>query len=140
MAGKKRPKVGIAVLVIKDGKVLLGKRKGAHGAGEYASPGGHLEYWESIEECAKRECMEEAGIKIRNVRLVRLSNLKRYSKKHYVDIGLVADWASGIPKVLEPKKCAGWDWYDLNKVPYPLFGAIGQTLESLKSGKNFFDS
>jgi len=30
----KRPKVGVGVIVIKDGKVLLGKRKGAHGAGE----------------------------------------------------------------------------------------------------------
>lgn len=123
MAGKKRPKVGVAVLVFKDNKVLLGKRKSAHGAGEYASPGGHLEYWESIEQCAKRECLEE----------------ERYGKKHYLDIGLVADWASGTPKVMEPKKCAGWDWYDLNEVPGPLFGAIWQSFEALRTGKNFFD-
>lgn len=37
---EKRPKVGVGVMVWKDGKVLLGKRKRAHGAGEYASPGG----------------------------------------------------------------------------------------------------
>lgn len=136
---KKRPKVGIAVLVFKDNKVLLGKRKNTHGAGEYASPGGHLEFYESIKQCAKRECREEAGIEIKNIKLIRISNLKRYGGKHYLDVGLTADWASGEPKVLEPKKCAGWDWYDLQKIPRPLFGAIEQSLESLKTGKNFFD-
>ncbi len=30
---KNRPKVGIGVIIIKDGKVLLGKRKNAHGEG-----------------------------------------------------------------------------------------------------------
>ena len=35
-----RPKVGLGVMVMKDGKVLLGKRKGSHGAGEYVWPGG----------------------------------------------------------------------------------------------------
>jgi ADP-ribose pyrophosphatase YjhB (NUDIX family) len=38
MADELVPRVGIGVIVLKDGKVLLGKRKGAHGAGEFASP------------------------------------------------------------------------------------------------------
>ena len=42
-------RVGIGVIILKDGKVLLGKRKGSHGAGEYAFPGGHLEYMESFD-------------------------------------------------------------------------------------------
>jgi 8-oxo-dGTP diphosphatase len=42
------PKVGIGVVVVKEGKILLGKRKGSHGNGEYAGPGGHLEYLESF--------------------------------------------------------------------------------------------
>ncbi|RLC15632.1 MAG: DNA mismatch repair protein MutT, partial [Deltaproteobacteria bacterium] len=54
-----RPLIGVAAIVIKDKKVLLGKRKNAHGAGTWAFPGGHLEYKESIEECAKREVFEE---------------------------------------------------------------------------------
>ncbi len=52
---EQRPRVGIGVMVMKDGKVLLGKRKGSHGAGEYAWPGGHMEYMESFEDVAKRE-------------------------------------------------------------------------------------
>lgn len=139
MAGKKRPKVGIGILVLKKGKVLLGIRRDTHGKGEYAFPGGHLEFWESIEECAKRECREEAGIEIKNIKFLRISNMKKYGGKHYLDIGLRAQWKSGEPKVLEPDKINDWNWCDLDNLPRPLFGAIEHTLESLKSGKNFFD-
>ena len=139
MAGNKIVRIGIGIFVFKNGKVLLSKRKGSHGAGEYASPGGHLEFGESIIECAKRECREETGIEIKNVRFLRLSNLKQYAGKHYIDIGLAADWKSGKPKVLEPEKAESWDWYDLNNLPKPLFGTIKAYLKALKTGKNFFD-
>lgn len=33
-----RPKVGVGVAIIKDGKVLLGKRKNAHGEGTWSFP------------------------------------------------------------------------------------------------------
>lgn len=131
-------KVGIGILVFKDGKVLLGKRKESHGKGEYASPGGHLEFGESVEECIKRECLEEAGIKIKNVKFLRFSNMRKYGK-HYADIGLTADWESGEPKALEPHKMEKWDWYELNNLPKPLFGHITDSFEALNSGKNFFD-
>lgn len=139
MTANKQIKVGIGVMVFKKGRLLLTKRKGSHGAGEYASPGGHLECGESFVECAKRECREEAGIEIKNVRFLRLANLKKYQQGHYVDIGLAADWKSGKPKVLEPEKAEGWDWYDLDNLPKPLFETIKASLNALKTGKNFFD-
>jgi 8-oxo-dGTP diphosphatase len=139
MEEKQRPKVGIGVMIFKDNKVLLGKRKNSSGAGEFAWPGGHLEFGESFEDCAKRETMEEAGIKINNVRFLRLMNFKNSSGKHYADIGLVADWASGDPKTMEPEKCEGWDWYNLDNLPQPLFGPVPSYFESLKTGKNYFD-
>lgn len=134
-----RPKVGIGVMIFKDGKVLLGKRKNSHGAGEYAYPGGHLEHMESIEACAKREVMEEAGIEITNVKFLRLMNFKT-GEKHYVDIAVTAEWLSGEVKVMEVEKCEGWDWYGLENLPSPLFGAIPQSVEAFKTGKIFFDA
>lgn len=140
MAARNIIKVGIGVLVFKGSKVLLAKRKGSHGAGEYAFPGGHLEFGESFVNCARRECREEAGIEIKNIKFLRLLNLKKYAGKHYVDIGLVAQWKSGKPRVLEPQKATEWNWYDFNKLPKPMFQTINSYFDALKSGKNFFDS
>ncbi len=133
-------KVGVGVMILKDGKVLLGKRKGKHGAGEYAWPGGHFEYMESFEDCARREVKEETGMEIDNVRFLRLLNLKAYAPKHYVDIGLIADWKSGEPQLTEPEKCEVWDLYDLDKLPTPLFKTLETYIEAYKTGKNFFDN
>ncbi len=139
MDDKKKPLVGIGILIVKNNKVLLTKRKGSHGAGEYASPGGHLEFEESIIDCVKREVLEETGIKIKNIQFIRISNIVRY-RKHYLDIGLTADWASGDPTVLEPDKAGIWEWYDINNLPKPLFLPIKHTLQALKTNRNFFDS
>jgi 8-oxo-dGTP diphosphatase len=136
---EERTKVGVGVMIFKDGKVLLGKRKGSHGAGEYSFPGGHLEYLEGFEECARRETLEESGIEIKNVKFLWLKNTAFYTPKHYVHIGLIADWESGEPKNLEPEKCEGWDWYDLNNLPKPLFRLSETTFEAYKLGKNYYD-
>ena len=136
---EQRPKVGIGVLIFKDGKILLGKRKSSHGEGEYAATGGHLEYMESFEDCAKRETREEAGIEIENVRFLCLSNVTRYAPKHYVDVGLVADWKSGEPENREPDKREGWDWYDINNLPEPLFGIMPLYIEAFKTNKQYYD-
>ncbi len=125
--------------ILKDGKVLLGKRKGSHGEGEYAFPGGHLEYMESFENCAKRETLEECGIEIENIKFLFLANVKKYYPKHYVHIGMIADWKSGEPKVLEPDRSENWDWYDLNKLPEPIFEFCKLSIDSYKTGKNYFD-
>lgn len=132
-------KVGIGVMIMKDGKVLMHRRKGAHGEDTYAWPGGHMEYMESFENCAKRETMEEAGIEITNIRFLRLMNLKDYAPKHYVDVGLVADWKSGEPRMMEPDKGDDWCWYDLDNLPQPLFATIPSYIEAYKNGRYFYD-
>ncbi|HVZ12264.1 MAG TPA: NUDIX domain-containing protein [Patescibacteria group bacterium] len=133
-------RVGIGVLILKDNKVLLTQRRGSHGAGEWAFPGGHLEYMESYEECARREVREEAGIEIKNVRFQLLANVKKYGNKHYVHIGLVADWKSGVPKQLEPDKSGEWFWFELYKLPKPLFEMCKLSFKSLATGQTYFDS
>jgi len=47
--------------------------------GEWSFPGGHLEYMESFEDCAKRETREECGIEITNIRFQFLSNVIKYA-------------------------------------------------------------
>lgn len=134
-----KPKVGVGVMILKEGKVLIGKRKGSHGEGEYAFPGGHLEYLESFENCAKREVKEECGIKIKNIRFQYLANIIKYKPKHYVHIGLIADWENGEPKVLEPEKSESWSWYDIDGIPRPMFEMCQMAIDSYKSKAKYYD-
>lgn len=134
-----RPKVGVGVMVMKDGKILLGLRKGAHGENTYAWPGGHMEYMESFEDVVKREVKEETDLEVDNVRFLRLYNLKEYAPKHYVDLGFLADWKSGAPTVMEPDKCERWDWFDMDNLPSPLFATIPSFIEAYKTGRNYWD-
>jgi len=134
----KKPLGSVSVVVMKDEKILLGKRKGSHGAGDYAAPGGKLDWQESFEDCAKRELMEEVGVEIQNIRFLRVLNYKFY-EKHFVDVGLIADWKSGEPKILEPEKCEEWGWYDLDNLPSPLVQGFEVYIEAYRTGKNYFD-
>ena len=140
MEQEQHTKVGIGVMVFKEGKILLGKRKGSHGASQYAFPGGHLEYMESFEETAIRETLEECGIELQNIKFQFVMNLVAYAPKHYVHLGFTADWKSGQPQVLEPDKCESWDWYDLDNLPSPLFTTCEFAVRNIKTGENYFDA
>jgi 8-oxo-dGTP diphosphatase len=58
----------MGVLVMRRGRVLLGRRRGSHGEGYYAAPGGHIEFGESFEQAARREVREETGLEIADLR------------------------------------------------------------------------
>ena len=141
MESENRPKVGIGVMIFKDGKILLAQRKGSHGAGEWAFPGGHLEYMESFYDCIQREINEECGIGVKDFRFNFVANVKHYAPKQYVHVGLIADWANGDPKLLEPDKfMSEWGWYDIDNLPKPLFRQCELAIEAYKTGKNYFDA
>ena len=133
------PMVGVGVMIVKEATVLLGQRKASHGNGEFAFPGGHLEYMESFEDCAKRETYEECGIEIGNIRFQFIANVTTYAPKHYVHIGLVADWQGGTPKQREPASSHPWDWYELNRLPQPLFEMCRLGIESYQTGRHYYD-
>ena len=119
---EKRPQIGIAAIVLKKGRVLMHQRKNAHGDGTWSFPGGHLEFGEAWEACAKRETREEAGIEISNVRFGTVTNdIFKREGKHYITIFMLADWKSGEAKVMEPDKCVRWEWVEWNKMPKPRF-------------------
>ncbi|MEZ0230803.1 MAG: NUDIX hydrolase [Planctomycetota bacterium] len=134
MAGTEaRPLVGVGVFVVEDGRVLLGQRRGSHGAGSWALPGGHLEWGESIEACARREVLEETGLELAEIRHGPFTNDVFPEGKHYVTLFVVAERAAGEVKLLEPQKCARWEWFSWSALPDPLF----LPLESLrKTGFN----
>lgn len=130
MEEKNKPKVGIGVIVVKDGKVLLGKRKGSHGDGAWAPPGGHLEFFETLEDCAKRETKEETGIAIKNIQKFAYTNdIFLTEQKHYITCFLKADYDSGDVRVMEPDKCEEWKWFSWGEFPVPIFISFGNLLK-----------
>ncbi len=116
------PQVGVAVLIVQDGKILLGLRKGAHGANSWAPPGGHLEYGETFAECGAREVLEETGLEIDGLTFCACTNdIFEQEQKHYVTIFMIAHDVAGVIELKEPDRCAEWRWFDVKDVPSHLF-------------------
>ena len=124
-------RVGVGVYVIRNGKFLIGKRLNSHGENSYACPGGHMEFGETWEETAIREFLEETGLKIENPRFLGITNdIFEEENKHYITISVLADCPEGEPEILEPNKCSGWHWVDLNNLPKEKFTALENLLKS----------
>lgn len=128
---KRKPQIGVGVVVVKQGKVLLGKRKGSHGEGEWSFAGGHLEFGESVEGCASRELAEEAGLQAISLQLGPWTEDVMEIDKHYITIFAFVHTFEGEPKLLEPHKCEGWEWFDWNSLPSPLFMPIRSLIKKL---------
>ena len=119
-------RVGVGVLVqdpMDPTKVLCGIRRGSHGAGLLALPGGHLELYESWQDCARREVLEECGLELEEAEcsFAHVTNDPMPAEeKHYVTIFIMAKCKVTDPpqqaQTLEPHKCQGWNsysWQDL---------------------------
>ena len=123
------PRVGVGVILIRDGRVLLGKRRNAHGAGSWQFPGGHLEFGETIAACARREVREETGLQLGPVQLGPYTNdVFTAEGRHYVTLYAIAPAPLGEPEVLEPGKCVCWHWFGWSRLPDPLFLPIRNLL------------
>jgi 8-oxo-dGTP diphosphatase len=109
------PRVGVGVLLVKNGdEILVGKRKGSHGSGFYALPGGHLEFGETWEQCAVREAEEETGIRLKESSVTFATvnnNVMTEENKHYITIFMRADVPPETQGAnMEPHKCETWLW------------------------------
>lgn len=126
-----KPRVGVGIIIIKDNKILLGKRKGSHGSGYYAPPGGHLEFKETVEDCAIRELAEETDLKSLSMKLGPWTQDIIDGEKHYITLFTIITKFEGNPQLLEPEKCEGWDWYSWDNLPSPLFLPLNSLIENL---------
>lgn len=119
-------------------RIYCGIRKGSHGAGSLALPGGHLEMYESWSGCARREIHEEMGISIDNVEFCHATNDIMLSEhKHYVTVFMKSTCTPGAtPRNMEPEKCQGWkaySWQELKDIHEQdgskLFGPLAKLVE-----------
>lgn len=144
MKEKKKVGVGFGVMILKDGKLLLGKRHEdpekasslLNGAGTWTMPGGKLDFGETFEDGAKREVLEETGITLGQIDVICV-NQDMVENAHFVTIGLFSEVFSDEPKVMEPDEITEWQWFDLNNLPSPLYFPSAKVLENYKQKKFF---
>ena len=118
----KTPRIGVGVIVRRDNKILVGRRINSHGEGQWAFPGGHLEFGETPETCARREVLEETGLTLDDLQPGPYTNdIFTAEGKHYITLFMIADSSTGEPEVMEPDKCLEWQWYRWDELPEPLF-------------------
>lgn len=144
MSDKPRVGVGFGVMVLKEGKVLLGQRhvdpekadSELHGEGTWTMPGGKFEYGESFSEGAARELMEETGMKLVSSKVLCVNN-DRNEHAHFVTVGFLCEEFEGEPNVMEPDEITRWEWFDINSLPKPLFFPSERVLECYREQKFF---
>jgi 8-oxo-dGTP diphosphatase len=119
--------IGVSVgmmLVNEKGEIFLSKR--SHNAtnekGCWETPGGAVEFGETLEEAVKREIREEYGIEIQLVKQFPAENhIIPNEKQHWVATTFLARLKSSQkPKIMEPEKCDAIGWFSLDNLPKPL--------------------
>jgi ADP-ribose pyrophosphatase YjhB (NUDIX family) len=66
------PKVAVAVIVPREGGIVLGRRAIDPGLGAWSFPSGYVDRGEVLEEAAAREVLEEIGLEVAIENLVGL--------------------------------------------------------------------
>ncbi|MBW3003656.1 NUDIX domain-containing protein [Candidatus Woesearchaeota archaeon] len=125
-----KPRVGFGLMILKHGKILLGKRhedptkadSELHGEGTWTMPGGKLEFKESFEDAAYRETLEETGVKISktHLKLISLTN-DIVQDAHFITMGFLCTEFEGEPSVMEPDEITEWMWFDIDNLPTPMY-------------------
>ena len=139
---KKRLGTGFGLMLIKKGKILLGKRhedpakadSELHGEGTWTMPGGKFEYGETFAQGAKRELEEETGIILKKAKVICV-NCDKNEYAHFITIGFLAEEFEGEAKVMEPDEITEWKWFDINNLPNKVFPPSTKILKCYKENK-----
>jgi len=137
-----RPHVGVGVLLIRNKKLLLVKRKYNPDAGYWSIPGGHLDLGERVRKAAEREAYEETGFKVKATKLAGIIDKIMYDGEgnveyHYVLLNYFVEQIEGDENQ-EP--IADDDALDARFVPfnelksYNLTKSLVELLKQLKIG------
>ena len=123
------------LLLIKDGKILLGRRCNTeYMNGMYMVPAGHVEAGEPLTAAMVREAMEEIGIAIHpeDLKLVHtMYRPKSDETGERLDFFFTAAKWEGIPVNNEPEKCDKLDWFQLENLPGNIVPYVKLAIENI---------
>ena len=128
-------RVGVGVMLLAPGGYVLLRRQGSHGSGEWSFPGGHLEYGETVLECAQRECLEELGVELKDATVMPLftEDLFPSHSRQYITL-YVTGWCEAAPKIMEPHKASQIKSLSIgDSLPDPIFSGVTAAWEYKKN-------
>jgi 8-oxo-dGTP diphosphatase len=87
-----------------------------------AAAAGHVERHETAHDAAVREAVEEIGVTDLELSFVTSMQRTRGARPidERVDFFFTARSWTGTPRIVEPAKCAGLDWFPLTSLPDPV--------------------
>jgi len=111
----RNPALSVDVMVIEGSKILLVKRGQPPHQGEWALPGGFVEYGETVEAAAKREVQEETGIAISLSAILGVYSVpERDPRGHTVSVVFVGKMIGG--QLQGGDDAADARWYELDNL------------------------
>lgn len=111
----------VAIVLIKDGKILLVKRGYPPGLGKWSVPGGVIEAGERLVEAAKRELKEETGLEAEPIGILWVLNNIVYDREgkvlyHYLVVDMLFDSATVRGEMRPGSDVVDVSWFDINEV------------------------
>jgi 8-oxo-dGTP diphosphatase len=120
-------------MIVRDGRVLMGCRVSGQRPGWWGWIGGKLEFGETLQECAKREAREEAGVEVANPGLLCISSIM-VEEQHWIDVEFLGDIITGEPHVAAPDELTDWAWFPIDDLPSPIYEPAAYALKSYRTG------
>ena len=119
---QQRVNAAVAVVVTNAQRVLFGRRRLANGEFEWQLPGGWIETGESPQQAARREVVEETGLRLQDLRFVSVTNNVFSSHKHSISLVFEAECSDeGELITREYEKCYAWEWRRWDELNDQLF-------------------
>ena len=114
-----RPYVGVGMIIFRDQEVLLVKRNKDPNKGHWSIPGGRQMLGETVSEAAKRELLEETGVKVELLLLVDvvdaiIPDTEGKIIYHYTLVDYMGEWYSGDSRPGDDAKEVRW--VELNEI------------------------
>ena len=124
------PKVAAAVLLQRNGKVLLTRRAGDPQRGLWVTPGGFVDADEDPKAAAARECEEETGLKIEIVELLDVLSTRGFPNGASIVIFYRGEVVGG--ELTAGDDADRVEWFGPDELPEIAFEATKRVLEKWK--------
>ncbi len=106
--------------------------------GYYTLPGGHQRMGESVEAAVRRECEEETGVEVVQVRAVCVMPYRSGRHQGLNFVFEVCGWR-GEPHAAEPELFSAASWVSKEAIPHPAVPWISNALDAHAEGRWFHE-